>query len=691
MAKKNTIRSREVKPLELEDTLKPSTDLWFKVILFVFAFVLYGNTLKNGYSLDDLYVTYNNPVVKQGIKAIPHIFTSLYININAEEGGTMNFGYRPVAKAMFAVEHEFFGNDPMPSHLINILLYGLNILLLFVVLRKLLPKYSPWFPFIASLLWAAHPLHTEVVASLKNREEILSFLFGLLSIYYFLRYTKKPSAWLIVAGAFAFLLSLISKPGTLTFIVAIPLVLYFFTDAKPKTLIWSAVSLLAIFYIALQVVKFSMPFVNRPVLFIENPLLFEKNFILKISTGFYVLLFYIKMLFYPHPLAFYYGYDMIPVVNFANPWVILSILIHIALFIFAVLKIREKHILSFCILFYFVTISMYANFVKQPTGIVAERFLYIPSIAFCIALAYLLFKLLKQPVNDSLTKKGAYTVLGVVILFLIPATAKTIIRNKDWKSEISLFSHDIKYLGKSAKAHYIYANALKSSMIQEIKNSGVTTGYDDQINQINGLLKQTVEIYPGYFEAWNTMGEISSMMQKDYSQSLNYFKKASEMRPKYAPAWFNMGYAHQQLDQFAEAIPCYLKAFELDTTDVKALSNLGACYSKVDKVDSAIYVNKRILQIKPKMKLPYLNIIGYYMQHHDTVSAVPWLEQIDQIHPGDRRIASVLYKYYLGKRNKEKTEYYKQVLINSQQNQQDPNNKQDQQNNPKTDEQQKPY
>jgi Flp pilus assembly protein TadD len=174
------------------------------------------------------------------------------------------------------------------------------------------------------------------------------------------------------------------------------------------------------------------------------------------------------------------------------------------------------------------------------------------------------------------------------------------------------------------------------------------------------------------------MGEISTMMQQDYSSALKYFMKASEVRPKYAPAWFNMGYAYQQLGQFAEAIPCYRKAFELDTTDVKALSNLGACYSKVDKVDSAIYVNKQILKIRPKMKLPYLNIISYYMQHKDTVNAVPWLEQIDAIHPGDVRIASVLYKYYKGKGDKEKTEYYKQILINSRQNQ------------PKPDEQQQP-
>ncbi len=669
MAQKKPARPGAVKAPNREPVRKKNPELWFKIILFAFAFILYGNTMRNGYSLDDLYVTYNNPVVKQGIKAIPKIFTSLYINVNAEEGGTMNFGYRPVAKAMFAVEHELFGDNPGPSHLINVILYGLNILLLYIILRRLLPKYNPWFPFVACLLWAAHPLHTEVVASLKNREEILSFIFALISVGLFLKYTRKPNVWLIVAGAFAFLFSLISKPSTLTLIVGIPLILYFFTDSKTKTLVWTTLSLLAICYIGLQVVKYTMPFNNRPVLFIENPLLFEKNFLLKISTGFYVLLFYIRLLLFPHPLVFYYGYNMIPVVNFSNPWVILSIVIHLALFAYAILKIREKHILSFCILFYFVTISMYANFVKQPTGIVAERFLYIASISFTIALTYFIFKLFRQPFGETVKPGNAWKITGIALLLLIPYTAKTITRNKDWKSEISLFTHDLKYLDKSAKAHYILANALKSEMIEEIKQTGDQTGYEGRVERINTLLKQTTEIYPGYFEAWNTLGEMSSMMQQDYDQAFYYFGKAAEVKPTYAPAWFNMGYAHQQLGRYREAIPCYWKAFNLDTTDVRTLSNLGACYSKVDKVDSAIYVNQQIMKIRPKMKLPYMNIISIYMQHKDTASAVPWLEQIDMIHPGDVRIASVLYRYYRS-RDKEKSDLYKQVLIDNQQREQ---------------------
>jgi tetratricopeptide (TPR) repeat protein len=203
---------------------------------------------------------------------------------------------------------------------------------------------------------------------------------------------------------------------------------------------------------------------------------------------------------------------------------------------------------------------------------VAERFLYIASISFTIALTNYL-QAFRQPFGETVKPEmhgkspelhsSAYTL-----------HCQTITRNKDWKSEISLFTHDLKYLDKSAKAHYILANALKSEMIEEIKQTGDQTGYEGRVERINTLLKQTTEIYPGYFEAWNTLGEMSSMMQQDYDQAFYYFGKAAEVKPTYAPAWFNMGYAHQQLGRYREAIPCYWKAFNLDTTDVRTLSNL---------------------------------------------------------------------------------------------------------------------
>jgi hypothetical protein len=79
-------------------------NLYLSLIIFVFAFLLYGNTIQNNYSIDDTYVTQNNPRVEKGIAGIPEILTSRYVD---EEGNS--FGYRPVAVITFAIEQNYGG------------------------------------------------------------------------------------------------------------------------------------------------------------------------------------------------------------------------------------------------------------------------------------------------------------------------------------------------------------------------------------------------------------------------------------------------------------------------------------------------------------------------------------------------------------------------------------------------------
>jgi len=642
------------------------TTFWLKVILFTFAFILYGNTMKNGYSLDDLYVTYNNPMVNKGISAIPLILSSRYINLNAEEGGTMNFGYRPLTKAMFAIEHQFFGEDPAKSHLINILLYALTLLILFSILRKLMADYSIWFPFLITMLWAAHPVHTEVVASLKNREEILSFLFGLLALRSFMAYVRKESFIPLASGALWFLLSIFTKPSTLPLLAAIPFTIFFFTKAKVKNLVMITGSMILISIVAVLFVKLYLPAISRPMLFFENPLAFEKNFLLHISTGMYGLLMYLKLLVFPHPLLFYYGYNTIPVVGLTNIWVILSVLLHLGLFVYAVMKLRERHILSFAIFFYLILISMYSNIVKPPAGIVAERFLYIASLGFSIALIFLLFKMLKVSTDKSDNGKNIWKVAIALVAILIPFTAKTIDRNKDWNSQLSLFSHDIKYLGNSAKANYIYATTLKTELIENLKEGGNNNGTDAQVDKIIGLLEQTVKIYPGYFEAWNSLGEMYTMMKNDNEKALGYFSRTVKEKPTFAAGWYNLGYIHFQKEDFAQALDNFRKAASLDSTDLKTLSNLAMCYNRTGHVDSAVITNEIIIKSKPQVLMPYLNNASFYLSRQDSVNAIVWLEKAAVVKPDNIRVTAVLSRYFAGKGNKEKADYYRELYNKAQ-------------------------
>ncbi len=642
------------------------TAFWMKAILFAFAFVLYGNTMKNGYSLDDLYVTYNNPMVKKGLAAIPQILSSRYINLNAEEGGTMNFGYRPLTKALFAVEHQFFGEDPGTSHLINILLYALTLLILFSILRRLMQNYSIWFPFLITMLWAAHPVHTEVVASLKNREEILSFLFGLLALQSYMTYSRKESYVALAGGAILFLLSVFTKPSTLPLLAAIPFTIFFFTKANVKNLVMITGSMILISIVAVLFVKLYLPAISRPMLFFENPLAFEKNFLLHVSTGMYGLLLYLKLLVFPHPLLFYYGYNTIPVVGLANIWVLLSIILHLGLFVFAVMKLRERHILSYAIFFYLIIISMYSNIVKPPAGIIAERFLYIASLGFSIAVIYLLFKLLKVSPEKPESGKNTWKVAAALMVILIPFTAKTIDRNKDWNSQLSLFSNDIKYLENSAKANFIYATTLKTELIENLKEGGSQSGSEPQVEKIISLLEQTVKVYPGYFEAWNSLGEMYTMMKNDNEKALGYFERTVKEKPTYAAGWYNLGYIHFQKEDFSRALNNFRKAVTLDSSDLKTLSNLAMCYNKTGQVDSAVLTNEKIIRSKPNVIMPYLNNASFYLARHDSANAVIWLEKAAIVKPDNIKVTAVLSRYFAGKGNKEKADHYRELYNKAQ-------------------------
>lgn len=135
--------------------------------ILAISLILYGNTIRNSYSLDDTYVVRNNPKVMKVIAGIPEILTSRYVD---EEGNS--FGYRPVATTTYAIEHELWGQNPLGSHFINVLLFSVILLLLFKVLSKIFMNTHPLSLLSIVFLFAAYPIHTEAVASLKNRENM---------------------------------------------------------------------------------------------------------------------------------------------------------------------------------------------------------------------------------------------------------------------------------------------------------------------------------------------------------------------------------------------------------------------------------------------------------------------------------------------------------------------------------------
>ena len=178
------------------------------LVLVVLGLLFYANSFTNGYAFDDGIVIQHNNYVQEGLRGIPRIFAtdvyeSFYAQMNAEQqlsGGR----YRPLSVVTFALEQQLFGskekvkpeNDvAFVRHFMNVFLYILSVVFLLHLLREHILPESPHAAFLACLLFLIHPLHTEVIANVKSRDEVLSFLFIVLTFTAVFRYreTKQPS------------------------------------------------------------------------------------------------------------------------------------------------------------------------------------------------------------------------------------------------------------------------------------------------------------------------------------------------------------------------------------------------------------------------------------------------------------------------------------------------------------------
>lgn len=180
--------------------------------------------------LDDYSVIKENQLTQQGTKALKEIFSSSYREGYANNESNL---YRPLSKAMFAIEWQLSPDNPHFHHFVNVLLYALGCVLLFFVLIRY-TKINVYFLFLVVMLFAAHPIHTEVVANIKSRDEILSMIFLLLSLLAISSYLKSSKTLHFVLALVAFFLGLLSKESAIVYVALVPLFIYFFKENSTK-------------------------------------------------------------------------------------------------------------------------------------------------------------------------------------------------------------------------------------------------------------------------------------------------------------------------------------------------------------------------------------------------------------------------------------------------------------------------
>ncbi len=569
MAKQNkikpTINSSNIDPVTENGSQRSDQQRhWLPIlVLMLLSIVLYISTTNFDYALDDKIVIQDNQFVKKGTAGIGDImsketFTGYFgEQKNLVEGAR----YRPLSLVTFAMEHQLFKTNmrnekgqtlsdaatkkllyvgnPHISHFINVLLYAFCAFLLFQVLSIISPisideKWYFTLPFVATLLFVIHPIHIEVVANIKGRDEIMVFLFSFASLLACLRYAKNNSIITLIMASVYLFLGLLSKENAITFLAVIPVALYFFTDMSLSKIGRAMLPLLGVtilfLFIRYRVIGYFMSNGSEITDIMNNPF-YGMTFGERTATVFYTLGKYIALLVFPHPLTHdYYPYQ-IPKMQWSNVESMMSLMVYIGLAIFAVWSLFKKSIPGFAVIFYLATLSIVSNLPFSIGTFMNDRFVFISSVAFCLLLAWLLVKKIPQWIQAGSVANIPLVSAIVLGVFSLGFVAKTIERTPVWQNGDTLNEASIKISTGSARANMFMA----TTIFEKRKLEKDTTKRKEMILEAERYIKRALEIYPEYGSALHMQSGIAGEVydtDHDIDKLLLSFGQALVLRDK---------------------------------------------------------------------------------------------------------------------------------------------------------------
>lgn len=550
---------------------------------------MYFPTIQNGNALDDYLIILENDFVQQGVKGIPDIFSHNY----ADGGKNFNDGlYRPLTPATFALEVGILGkHSPGFSHFINVL--GFAALLFFMAMLLLELGVKKEVILVATLLFAIHPIHTEVVANIKGRDDLFSLLFGILFGWYFIKGLKQFSAMKALLTGLFLSLALFSKETSVTYFLLFPLLAYSLSSVTLKTLVVRILpfGIIAVLFFALRTwVIGNMLGEPDPGLhsLLSNPIAHafnNGNVGETIGTGFWLQAKYLGMMLFPYPLIHDYSYNLIPLAGVASIKGIIGVVVFLGGALLAgYYGLLKRQLWALGLAFYIGSLFITSNLVVHIGALFAERFLFIPSFGLLIALAF---------AWNKIPKSLATVKWGVLALLVVVGSTVGWQRNAEWKDNLTLFGTDLKKGPESARIQYNYGTEI---IKVARKNKEGKNGPNWRKAEMAYL--KALEIYPDYFDALNNIGTAYQSV-KDYANAERHLKRLTEINAEYGKAWFNLGLVYHDWQKHQECINALEKYNGLNPNNEGSWFLMAQSAGSIQQFDKAKEYLQRAIALKP--------------------------------------------------------------------------------------------
>lgn len=266
----------------------------------------------------------------------------------------------------------------------------------------------------------------------------------------------------------------------------------------------------------------------------------------RFATKGYVLLKYLQLLVFPHPLSSDYSFKTIPYRHFTDWDFLLSIVLHIAMIIAGIYYTIKKHILGFAIMTYIIFALMIGNVLMDIGATMGERLIFHSSIGFCIGAAYVILKGFDKLGSIQLNlRRTALATIVLVVGFLFGC--KTWERNFDWKNDVTLFLKDVKTMPHSV---LVLGNAgarwVDLADTKEVTGIQVVGQDSTKFNDYNGTLVVTDEEVK--------QGGYANKREAALYRGIAFLKHAIELHPRYVNGYLNLGLAYFKLRKDFEAL-----------------------------------------------------------------------------------------------------------------------------------------
>ncbi|UCH22470.1 MAG: tetratricopeptide repeat protein [Deltaproteobacteria bacterium] len=608
------------------------------------SFLIYANTLESPFIFDD----------EGRIEENPHIRLTHLSPKELAAAGFNSSKSRPIAFISFALNYYFHQYNPVGYHLVNISLHILTGFILYLFLNTTLKISGPRSPgnhpeliaFLTALIWLVHPVQTQSVTYIVQRMNGLAAMFFILSFWFYVKgrlVATGHTRWLWFAGSvLTWLVSLGCKQITVTLPFLVYLYEWYFFQNLSKDWFKRSLKYVLLIFLLFAVVSFIYLGLNPIEKITSLRDYAQKEFTLsqRIFTQLRVVVYYISLIFFPHPSRLNLDYDFGLSYSLFNPLTtFLSLIAIVALVGLAFYLAQKERLISFCILWFFANLIIESSII--PLAIIFEHRLYLPTMLAVLVPVVLAYRYVKP-------EKLYIALISAVIIICAYATFE---RNRDWKDDLTIWTDAAKKSPEKARPHINLGKALanRDRLDEAINHYSIAVRIKPDYAKIHynlgnafakkGKTQEAIERYNHALELKSKFPEVHNNLasvlakQDKIDQAIAHFSEALRMKPDYAEAHFNLGGVLFKKGMVSEAIKHYAEALQLDPSYSEAHFNLGIALEEQGLTDEAIKQYSEALKINPAYVEAQYNLAFAFHKQGKSSQAITHYESVLSIQP----------------------------------------------------------